>query len=305
MRKIRKLDNGWFAIPRDPYETSPIVPNTIIDVTYINGEVAQKVLSHEIFWPKVLKFRTDLDLSEHSDLINEPTSSISNKQFDLFNKGEWIKFIPGDVAYWNPGDKLDIRYLNGDIHNHVSTEGINWDTVAKYRKSLASAPDQLIPPKHVHVNPSIVITPKGTEVDPNSDHIVSPPLPCPAPVRQVAPRSIPQGYKWTNPNLTYLSYVEAGWTIDELINVNFLQLVGSIEPLTTQQGTEVDPNSRYYDAGGIETIEVIKSKLTPEQLKGYLLGNIIKYSCRLNFKGSAERDAEKLKFYSNWLEQLK
>ncbi len=66
-----------------------------------------------------------------------------------------------------------------------------------------------------------------------------------------------------------------------------------------------DKKSTYYDAGGIETIDVIKAKLTEEQYKGYLLGNVIKYSCRLNHKGQAERDAEKIKTYSVELEGLK
>ncbi len=48
--------------------------------------------------------------------------------------------------------------------------------------------------------------------------------------------------------------------------------------------TDKDPQSRHYDAGGFETLDVIKAKLTPEQYEGFLLGNIIKYSCRLNFK---------------------
>lgn len=65
-----------------------------------------------------------------------------------------------------------------------------------------------------------------------------------------------------------------------------------------------DPKSTYYDAGGIETLDVIKAKLTPEQYRGYLLGNAIKYACRLNFKGSAERDAEKLAVYSAELAAL-
>ena len=46
-----------------------------------------------------------------------------------------------------------------------------------------------------------------------------------------------------------------------------------------------DPKSRYYDAGEIEVLDVIKAKLTPEQFKGWLLGNLIKYSCRANHKG--------------------
>ena len=73
---------------------------------------------------------------------------------------------------------------------------------------------------------------------------------------------------------------------------------------TPQQATETryDPQSRYYDAGGIETQDIIRAKLTPEQYKGWLLGNTIKYSCRLNFKGSAARDADKLAFYTMWLD---
>ena len=62
-----------------------------------------------------------------------------------------------------------------------------------------------------------------------------------------------------------------------------------------------DKKSTYYDAGGIETLDIIKAKLTPEQYKGYLLGNILKYSCRINHKGQAERDAEKIENYSRWL----
>ncbi len=66
-----------------------------------------------------------------------------------------------------------------------------------------------------------------------------------------------------------------------------------------------DVKSNYYDAGNIETLDVIKAKLTPEQYKGYLLGNALKYQCRLNFKGKTLedklRDAEKAANYINWL----
>ena len=63
----------------------------------------------------------------------------------------------------------------------------------------------------------------------------------------------------------------------------------------------VDPKSTYYDHGGIETIKIIKAKLTREQFRGYLLGSCIKYACRLNFKGQSERDAEKIHIYSGML----
>ena len=63
----------------------------------------------------------------------------------------------------------------------------------------------------------------------------------------------------------------------------------------------IDDKSTYYDIGGIETIEIIKAKLNHEQFQGYVLGNIIKYSCRLNWKGTPERDAEKIIVYSKIL----
>jgi len=62
-----------------------------------------------------------------------------------------------------------------------------------------------------------------------------------------------------------------------------------------------DPKSNYYDEGGIETIDIIKAKLTPEQFRGYLLGNALKYQCRMNYKGTTERDAEKAAYYTKWL----
>ena len=63
----------------------------------------------------------------------------------------------------------------------------------------------------------------------------------------------------------------------------------------------LDSKASYYDAGGIETIEIVRAKLTPEQFKGWLLGNIIKYSCRANHKGCFTRDVEKVSVYSDLL----
>jgi len=66
-----------------------------------------------------------------------------------------------------------------------------------------------------------------------------------------------------------------------------------------------DSKASYYDAGGLETLDIIKAKLTPEQYKGYLLGNSLKYQCRLmhKFDNDADRirDAEKAANYSVWL----
>lgn len=63
----------------------------------------------------------------------------------------------------------------------------------------------------------------------------------------------------------------------------------------------LDPKSSYYDKGGIETIAIIRAKLTSDQFDGFLLGNIIKYACRANYKGTFERDIEKVRHYSKLL----
>ena len=63
----------------------------------------------------------------------------------------------------------------------------------------------------------------------------------------------------------------------------------------------IDKKSTYYDAGGIEVLDVIRAKLTGDQFMGYLLGNLIKYTLRLNYKGDACRDSEKITNYSKQL----
>jgi len=62
-----------------------------------------------------------------------------------------------------------------------------------------------------------------------------------------------------------------------------------------------DPKASYYDAGEIDTLKIIKAKLTPRQFEGFLLGSSLKYLCRMNFKHPTalerRRDIEKANFY--------
>lgn len=43
-------------------------------------------------------------------------------------------------------------------------------------------------------------------------------------------------------------------------------------------------NPDHYKVGGMETIDYLKAKLSPEEYKGYLKGNALKYLSRSNFK---------------------
>ena len=58
----------------------------------------------------------------------------------------------------------------------------------------------------------------------------------------------------------------------------------------------------HYTAGGIETIDYIKAKLSPEGYRGYLQGNLLKYASRIGKKGSD--DAGKAAWYAQRLERL-
>ena len=52
----------------------------------------------------------------------------------------------------------------------------------------------------------------------------------------------------------------------------------------------------HYTAYDMETIEAIKGQSTPEQFRGYLKGNIMKYLSRYQFKNGIE-DLRKAQWY--------
>jgi len=60
----------------------------------------------------------------------------------------------------------------------------------------------------------------------------------------------------------------------------------------------VDPD--HYKAGGIETIDYLRAKLTPEQFAGYCLGNVLKYCSRYQHKAGVQ-DLKKAQVYLQWL----
>lgn len=62
-------------------------------------------------------------------------------------------------------------------------------------------------------------------------------------------------------------------------------------------------DTSYYDVGDISVIDIIRAKLTEEQYRGFLLGNIIKYSLRINHKGQEKADSGKISEYSMWLNE--
>lgn len=54
----------------------------------------------------------------------------------------------------------------------------------------------------------------------------------------------------------------------------------------------------HYRVGGIETLDFIEAKLSPEEFNGYCLGNVLKYVSRYKQKNGLE-DLKKAQFYLN------
>lgn len=62
-------------------------------------------------------------------------------------------------------------------------------------------------------------------------------------------------------------------------------------------------NPPHYKTGGLETWDILKAKLTPEELKGFCKGNVIKYIIRAEHKGRA-KDYKKALWYLTKLTEL-
>jgi hypothetical protein len=65
--------------------------------------------------------------------------------------------------------------------------------------------------------------------------------------------------------------------------------------LTAEEDNVNKPS--HYTSGGIETIDFIKAKLTPEQFEGFCLGNALKYLSRAGKKIDADEDKKKAEWY--------
>lgn len=62
----------------------------------------------------------------------------------------------------------------------------------------------------------------------------------------------------------------------------------------------------HYLTGGIETIEYLKAKSTPEEFKGYLRLTALAYLSRAPFKGQELSDVQKTVWYSlRYIEEIK
>lgn len=69
-------------------------------------------------------------------------------------------------------------------------------------------------------------------------------------------------------------------------------------PIDMLEQDNINPD--HYKEGGIEVIDILKAKLTPEEFRGFLKGNVIKYTFRARLK-NGEEDYKKANWYSTFL----
>ena len=60
---------------------------------------------------------------------------------------------------------------------------------------------------------------------------------------------------------------------------------------------QVNHPAHYTADDDIECIDAIEATLTPEEFRGYLRGQVIKYVWRCNYKGKRLEDLEKAEWY--------
>ena len=63
------------------------------------------------------------------------------------------------------------------------------------------------------------------------------------------------------------------------------------------QSPDMVNSPSHYQLNGVEAIDIIKTILTPEEYRGYLKGNTLKYIIREPYKGNPAQDVAKAKWY--------
>ena len=69
------------------------------------------------------------------------------------------------------------------------------------------------------------------------------------------------------------------------------------EELKEYEKIDVVNNPSHYNAGNIECIEAIRESMSPEEFKGYLKGNTMKYLWRYDYKSKPVEDLKKAQWY--------
>jgi hypothetical protein len=90
------------------------------------------------------------------------------------------------------------------------------------------------------------------------------------------------------------------------------QIAGMIKKLTESRDVTPTPitadmvnHPPHYTQGGMETIDIMEAKSTPEEFKGHLKLTALKYLTRAGHKESELQDAKKTQWYVNkWVKTI-
>lgn len=72
-----------------------------------------------------------------------------------------------------------------------------------------------------------------------------------------------------------------------------------VQPLSKGLATQ----QKHYQFARVEPIEILQMYLSPEEFKGYLRGNALKYLLRLGHKDEPTKEIDKAYQFSKWLRQ--
>lgn len=83
--------------------------------------------------------------------------------------------------------------------------------------------------------------------------------------------------------------------MDDDLNVAVPELRHNCEKL--RHSCDIVASPAHYTQGGIECIDAMKAALTPEEFRGYLRANVMKYIWRYDRKGAPVQDLRKAEWY--------
>lgn len=92
-------------------------------------------------------------------------------------------------------------------------------------------------------------------------------------------------------------------TAIRLATVGYMEINKEAQPTSGDKPDMVNQPPHYANRK-FETIDVIRDALTPEEFRGFLKGNALKYTLREGRKPGAEQDLSKAQWYLDRLEEF-
>lgn len=102
--------------------------------------------------------------------------------------------------------------------------------------------------------------------------------------------------KTENTSTYKVTYSMADKDIGQTLNDGFKKYFRSTNK--THKGSASD--ATHYQKLQQQPIEIMQTLMTPEQFKGFLWGNVIKYALRCGLKDAPEKEMQKVRQYAEW-----